>query len=279
MFDHLAQGRFIFGISPGALASDAEALGILDLDRNKLFAEAIDVILEIWAREAPYDIDLPGNRFKVTTARSMLPELGRGYMYKPFQKPRPEIVGTVVAPHSKGVIAMGERDFHPMSANFLLPHWLPGHWSNYSVGKRKIGQQADPADWRVARTIFVADDSRTAKRYGKEDAASPYRFYWDKLLGNMMRSGRQIVYKRHEKEDDSAVTMERLLDELVLCGTADEVADQVLALREQAGPFGELVYAGMDWADPALARRSMELMATEVMPRVNRALGGAVKAA
>ncbi len=27
MFDHLAQGRFIFGISPGALASDAEALG------------------------------------------------------------------------------------------------------------------------------------------------------------------------------------------------------------------------------------------------------------
>jgi alkanesulfonate monooxygenase SsuD/methylene tetrahydromethanopterin reductase-like flavin-dependent oxidoreductase (luciferase family) len=29
MFDHLAQGRFIFGISPGALTSDAEALGIL----------------------------------------------------------------------------------------------------------------------------------------------------------------------------------------------------------------------------------------------------------
>jgi len=29
----------------------------------------------------------------------------------------------------------------------------------------------------------------------------------------------------------------------------------------------------MDWADPALARRSMELMATEVMPRVNKAIG------
>src|SRR6185369_14595448 len=64
MFDHLAQGRFIFGVSPGALSSDAEALGILDQDRNKLFGEAIDVILEIWAREAPYDIALPGNRFK-----------------------------------------------------------------------------------------------------------------------------------------------------------------------------------------------------------------------
>ena len=48
MFDHLAQGRFILGVSAGALTSDAEAIGILDQDRNKIFAEAIDVILAIW---------------------------------------------------------------------------------------------------------------------------------------------------------------------------------------------------------------------------------------
>jgi len=273
MFDHLAKGRFIFGVSPGALTSDAEALGIFDLDRNQLFQECIDVILEIWQREAPYEIDLPGNRFKVSTARTILPELGRGFMYKPYQKPRPEIVGTVVAPHSKGVIAMGERDFHPLSANFLLAHWLPSHWRNYAQGKTNVKERADPADWRVARTIFVADDAKTAKRYGREDPKSPYRFYWDKLLGNMVRAKRHVVYKRHEKEDDSAVTLERLLDELVLCGTVDEVVDQVLGLREQAGPFGEIVYAGMDWVDERLARRSMELMATEVVPRVNREIG------
>src|SRR5260221_12068277 len=44
MFDHLAQGRFIFGVSPGALSSYAEALGILAEDRNRMFAEAIHVI-------------------------------------------------------------------------------------------------------------------------------------------------------------------------------------------------------------------------------------------
>src|SRR5258705_5628131 len=82
MFDHLAKGRFIFGISPGALASDAEALGILAEDRNRMFAEAIDVILAIWERDPPYDIDLPGNRYKVTTAKSHVPEIGRGVMYK-----------------------------------------------------------------------------------------------------------------------------------------------------------------------------------------------------
>jgi alkanesulfonate monooxygenase SsuD/methylene tetrahydromethanopterin reductase-like flavin-dependent oxidoreductase (luciferase family) len=272
MFDHLAKGRFIFGVSPGALASDAEALGILDEDRNKLFAEAMDVILAIWEREPPYDIDFPGNRFKVTTAKTLLPELGRGSMYKPYQKPRPEIVGTVVAPHSKGVIAMGERDFHPLSANFLLAHWLPSHWRNYAQGKARAGKKADPAEWRVARTIFVADDDRIAERYARADAASPYRFYWEKLRGNMVRAKRHVIFKLHEREDDSAVTLERLLDRLVICGSVNKVVDEILRLRAEAGDFGEIVYAGMDWADAALGRRSMELMASEVMPRINAAI-------
>ena len=272
MFDHLAKGRFIFGISPGALSSDAEALGIFNENRNKMFAEAIDVILAIWEREPPYDIDFPGNRYKVSTARTQVPALGRGIMYKPYQKPRPEIVGTVVAPHSKGVIAMGERDFHPMSANFLLAHWLPSHWQNYSAGKKNVGEKANPADWRIARTLFVADDDKVARRYGREDPASPYRFYWQQLRDKMMRAKRHVIFKKHEHEDDSAVTVERLVDELVLYGTVNKIVDQILALREQAGDFGELVYAGMDWVDPALAKRSMELMANEVMPRVNRAI-------
>jgi len=272
MFDHLAKGRFIFGISPGALSSDAEALGLLAEDRNRMLSEAIEVILAIWEREPPYRIDFPGNRYKVTTEKTFAAEIGRGVMYKPYQKPRPEIVGTVVAPHSKGVIAMGERDFHPLSANFLLPHWLPSRWANYAEGKRRAGQVPDPSEWRIARTVFVADDDRNAERYGGEDPASPYRFYWAQLREKMLRAGRQVIFKMHEGEDDAAVTVERLLAELVICGTVNEVVDRLLALRERAGDFGELVYAGMDWVDPALARRSMELMAEEVMPRVNAAL-------
>jgi hypothetical protein len=78
MFDHLAQGRFILGVSAGALGSDAEALGILDEDRNKMFAEAIDVILAIWQREPPYDIDFADNRYKVAIKRAAALHLGVG---------------------------------------------------------------------------------------------------------------------------------------------------------------------------------------------------------
>ena len=49
--------------------------------------------------------------------------------------------------------------------------------------------------------------------------------------------------------------------------------DKLLAYRARIGPFGRLLYCGHDWADPAAMRRSMELMAEKVLPRVNRALG------
>jgi alkanesulfonate monooxygenase SsuD/methylene tetrahydromethanopterin reductase-like flavin-dependent oxidoreductase (luciferase family) len=274
MFDHLAQGRFILGVSPGALVSDAEALGILAEDRNQMFAEAIDVILAIWAGEPPYDIDLPNNRFKVTTRTTQFTEIGMGVMSKPFQQPRPEIVGTVVAPFSKGVIAMGERDFHPLSANFLLPQWLPSHWNNYAQGKKNAGVQASPADWRVARTIFVADDAATARSYGRDDANSPYRFYYSQIFTKLKKANRHEVFKESREQPDDAVTLDGILDRLVIAGTVNEVVDQILALREKVGDFGELVYAGMDWVDEKLGRRSMQLMAEEVMPRVNAAITG-----
>jgi alkanesulfonate monooxygenase SsuD/methylene tetrahydromethanopterin reductase-like flavin-dependent oxidoreductase (luciferase family) len=272
MFDHLAQGRFILGVSPGALPSDAEAIGILNEDRNKMFAEAIDVILKIWEGEAPYDIDLPGNRFKVTTRSYMDLALGTGIMPKPFQKPRPEIVGTVVAPFSKGVIAMGERDFHPLSANFLLPQWLPSHWTNYAEGKVKAGVKPDAAQWRIARTVFVADDDKVAAAYGRTDPNSPFRFYYHQLKTKLTKMNRHVVFKEHKDQSDAEVTLDFVLERLVIAGTVNKVVDQILAFRERVGDFGELVYAGMDWVDARLEKRSMQLMAEEVMPRVNAAI-------
>ena len=143
--------------------------------------------------------------------------LGTGIMPKPFQKPRPEIVGTVVAPFSKGVIAMGERDFHPLSANFLLPQWLPSHWTNYAEGKVKAGVKPDPAQWRIARTVFVADDDKVAAAYGRTDPKSPFRFYYHQLKTKLTKMNRHVVFKEHKDQSDAEVTLDFVLDRLVIC--------------------------------------------------------------
>jgi alkanesulfonate monooxygenase SsuD/methylene tetrahydromethanopterin reductase-like flavin-dependent oxidoreductase (luciferase family) len=273
MFDHMAEGRFIFGVSPGALTSDAEALGILEQDRNKLFAEAIDVILAIWEGEAPYDIDFPNNRYKVSTARTQVPDIGVGYLGKPYQKPRPEIVGTVVAPFSPGVILMGKRDFHPLSANFLLSKHLKSHWQHYTKGRLEVGCAPDVADWRIARAVFVNDDDKVAARYGRTDPNGPYAFYYRQMLEKMKRSNRLYVFKEYPEQPDDEITHDHVMNHCVIYGSVSKVVDAILALRDEVGDFGELVYGGMDWVDPALAKRSMQLMAEQVMPRVNAAIG------
>ena len=65
-----------------------------------------------------------------------------------------------------------------------------------------------------------------------------------------------------------------MCDELVIHGSPDKVADDILAYREKVGDFGTLLYAGKDWADRELGRRSMVLLAEKVLPKVNAALQG-----
>jgi alkanesulfonate monooxygenase SsuD/methylene tetrahydromethanopterin reductase-like flavin-dependent oxidoreductase (luciferase family) len=177
------------------------------------------------------------------------------------------------------VVLMGQRDFHPLSANFLLAKHLKSHWANYAKGRAQAGGKADVADWRVARTIFVADDEATARRYGGEDAKSPYRHYFGNMRAKMMRGNRLYVFKSHKEQPDDEITEDYVLDNCVTFGTVNKVVEAILAMREETGDFGELVYAGMDWVDPALARRSMQLMAEQVMPRVNAAIGKSARAA
>jgi hypothetical protein len=80
MLDHLFEGRCNFGISPGVVPSDAEVLGNLDNDRNALFMEGIEVVLKVWASQAPYDIN--GKFWNVAAKRTLMPEIGQGIMPK-----------------------------------------------------------------------------------------------------------------------------------------------------------------------------------------------------
>ena len=270
MLDHLLKGRFLFGISPGALESDAEALGIRGMNRNEMFAESVGHIIDIWKGNPPYD--LKGKYWNISTRETLFPEIGLGTIAKPYQKPHPPILGTVVAPFSKGVIEMGKKGFLPISANFLLNKWVKTHWDNYTKGCIEAGRKADQKDWRVARSIFVCEDNKTAERYGKTDDRSPYRFYYNQLLTKLKKAGRHEVFKPERNFPDDKLSLEFILDELVICGDVSSVIDQILALEEVTGRFGTLLYAGKDWTDKKLGRRSMELMAEKVMPAVNAAL-------
>jgi alkanesulfonate monooxygenase SsuD/methylene tetrahydromethanopterin reductase-like flavin-dependent oxidoreductase (luciferase family) len=270
MLDHMLKGRFIMGISPGGLMSDAEVFGNYQKDRNAIFLESINMVLDIWKGQGPYD--LQGQFFNVTTGKTMIPEIGQGTIIKPFQKPHPPIVVTAVAPFSKGVTEAAKRGWTPISANFLLPEWVKSHWPKYVEGREAVGAKASPSEWRVAKSIFVADDEKVAQRYG-HSAEGPYHFYFKQLVRKLVGfGGRSNLFKTDQNQRDSEITPDYVTRKLVIAGTVNSVVDQILAFRDKVGDFGTLLYPCHDWVDPALGKRSMQLMAEQVMPKVNAAL-------
>ena len=70
----------------------------------------------------------------------------------------------------------------------------------------------------------------------------------------MKRGKRLYVFKSHKDQPDDEITLDYVLDNCVIHGSVNKVVDQLLALREEIGDFGEIVYAGMDWVDPALGQ-------------------------
>jgi alkanesulfonate monooxygenase SsuD/methylene tetrahydromethanopterin reductase-like flavin-dependent oxidoreductase (luciferase family) len=266
MLDHMLDGRLIFGISPGGLLSDAEVFGNLDANRNEMFVEAINQVLQIWAGEPPYNIT--GKHWNISTQRTLMEDLGQGIIGRPLQRPHPPVVVTAVAPFSKGVEEAAVRGWEPISANFLMPAWVRSHWPRYVEGCKRGGRAADPANWRVAKSVFVAKDAATAKAYAT-DPDGPYVYYYHSLFTKLKKNGRIELFKTRRDQPDDEVTLEDICDRLIIHGTPDSVADQVLAFQDEVGAFGTLLYAGKDWKDRELGRQSMILMAEQVMPRIN----------
>jgi len=252
MVDHMVQGRLILGFGPG-VAADAEALGDTS-DRNRKAQEAIEHMLRIWREEPPYRIE--GDFYRTTTTRSFDPGIGVGAAIRPLQRPHPPIAITSVRPGGAGPRAAGSRGWSGISPAYVGAHVVRAHINGYLEGQRAAGLTANAAGWRLARSIFVADDEATARRY------NAHEFYFHVMKTKLARGGVQEIMGDKP---------------LAIAGTPESVARQILELREEVGGFGTLLHTGHDWLDPALARRSMELMSREVIPRVNDALAYAAR--
>ncbi len=266
MIDHLLDGRFLLGVGAG-VPSDWEALGNLQADRNGRLEEGIDQIIALWSGEAPYDLE--GRFHQITTASTLTRKIGQGIIVKPLQQPHPPILLSCMSLNSRGPDLAGRRGWAGISAGYIPLESVGAHINAFVQGREASGFSPDAADWRVARSIFVADDEATALSYATTESG-PHDFYFFNVMTKLARGSAPSA--KHERSPTPTTGMADLLRERVIAGTVDQVVEQILHLRSTVGAFGTLLYTGHDWMDAPLARRSMELMAGQVMPRVNAAL-------
>jgi alkanesulfonate monooxygenase SsuD/methylene tetrahydromethanopterin reductase-like flavin-dependent oxidoreductase (luciferase family) len=235
LLDVLSGGRVNWGAGRGFERSEFAAFGIPGEESGPRFHEAVDIVLKAWTSEKLHY----HGRFFSYDGVEVLP--------KPLQTPHPPVwmaatslpaiewaagkgFSILMDPHSARteVIAKRRHYFEKLaaaghsSAGRVIPMARLVAIDETDAKAREVARRA--AGWMVASYIGQGTHHRQEVRtFGGKD---PVQFY---------------------------------LDDVILHGTAESVADQIRALAEQ----------GMDYLMAApLSRRSFTLLTDEVVPRV-----------
>ncbi len=269
LFDHLSRGRFLMGIGTGSLSSDVEVFDVGgDTNRGEMVLESIEHILGIWAGEAPYRRE--GKYWDIKLEDTSRLEFGVGAFPKPYQQPHPPLAISIMSPGSSSALMAGERGWIPISgASFLQPRYTPSHWERYVEGCENAGRRPDPDIWRVSRSIIVAPTDQEAHDY-LFDPDGAMSFWYRYLLGSLRARGVAKFIAPQGHPDPDAVEWQEAAESMVAYGSPATVLEKLVALREQTGPFGVLTLLSHEWDRPAFCRRSLTLLAEEVMPKFSQ---------
>jgi alkanesulfonate monooxygenase SsuD/methylene tetrahydromethanopterin reductase-like flavin-dependent oxidoreductase (luciferase family) len=269
-FDHMSRGRFLLGIGPGGLLSDFELFDNADpATRTRKVMDSIRLIQEIWSQNPPYDLQGEFRKVKIKTA--IIPELGVGFMPKPYQPGGPPISISLASPHSSTARTAAQQGWGIISANIIPAYSVASHWEIYRKTCAESGKPAFGDQWRVARNVMVApSDTEARDRVFGDSASNRYFFtYMRQVLSSV---GLLSVLKPLPDMTDAQATVNAITEACVLHGSPKTVLDKLVAFREQVGPFGTLLMTGLDWGglNETWERESMRLLAHDVMPQLRQ---------
>ena len=263
--DHMARGRFMWGVGSGGFPGDFEAFGFdpSQNDHRRMTRESLETILRIWEDPKPGVYESDFWRFTIPEPAD---EFGMRFHAAPYQKPHPPIGVAGVSPNSDTLTLAGERGWIPMSINLVPTRILKTHWEAVEKGAESAGRTADRAQWRVAREVYVAETSEQARREALDGVLRrDFERYFLRLLPKMGMLG---LLKADPDMSDSDVDAEYLVDNVFIVGGVDEVAEKLNALYDEVGGFGVLLAMGHEWIPYESWTRSMRLLADEVAPKV-----------
>ncbi len=251
LLDHLTRGRFMLGLGPGALPSDAAMIG-LDMPRTReLLEDATDIIVRLLRSDEP--VNFENDRWVLKDARLHL---------RPYSKPHMDVaIAAVASPsgprlaarYGVGLLSIGAT----LAAGFdVLGH----HWQVMEERSAHYGTSVDRADWRLVGMMHVAETREQAYKDVEHGIHAWFNYFQHTAAFPQMSVGDGTNVREYiEFINTSGVGS---------IGTADDAAEQIDRLWKQSGGgFGAYLQLAHDWANPAARARSYELFARHVMPQ------------
>lgn len=268
--DHLARGRLLFGFGAGGTPTDFQLYGVDPRadEHQAMMREALAIVLDCWKPGGPDAFE--GRYWKVQKPRY---DDRYHWHVSPYAPAEPRIAFAGFMPQSGSMRLAGEHGYIPLSFH-VAPEHVGVHWESVEAGAEKTGRTPDRAIWRNARDVYVADTAAEARRGALEGCMGAF---WDRHFVKIAEKLRIVDLFRRGAPDGPTDAAAMIDGGTWFVGTPDQVVEQIVEQYRLTGGFGTLLQLGYDYSDPARRAgwfRSMELLATEVLPRVNARLGG-----
>ena len=245
MLDHLAGGRFVFGVGAGWQPEEFRALGVPLAERAGRLEDGLAVIQRLWAGER---VTFRGRYVVVEDVALTL---------RPAQRPRPPIW-----------MGANAADAAVRRAARLADVWIvSSHPDVDAVARQLVTYRAAlaecgkpfPAELPVLRNAYVGPDMETALDEARAHFEASYEVFgeWG-LFQDVLRAGTRQLRGA------------QLLCGRLIVGGPDDCLDQIAALRDRV-PVGCLILR-MQWMGMPHARvaRAITLVGERLLPALRR---------
>ncbi|MGH9885039.1 MAG: LLM class flavin-dependent oxidoreductase [bacterium] len=248
--DHMTKGRFMLGLGPGALPSDAAMIGLDMPQTRELLEDAVDIITRLMRSDEP--VTFENSRWTLRDARLHL---------RPYTHPHPEIaIAAVASPagprlagrYGHGLLSVGATT----AAGFDV---LALHWNVMEERAAHYGVKVDRNAWRLVGLVHLAETREQAYKDVEHGILHWFDYFQHTAAFPQMAVG-------------DGTSVQQCIDfvnasGLGAIGTPDDAVAQIERLRTQSnGGFGAFLQLAHDWAAPAAKFRSYELFARHVAP-------------
>jgi len=247
--DHMARGRAMFGVGPGALIYDADKIGLKAADQRRRMNESLDCIVELMKGGT---VSRQTDWFTLNEARLQLQSYSQPTMEMAVACSRSPVGAVASGRHGIGMLSIGGT-----SDEALLGH--AKNWSIHEEEAKKAGKVADRSKWRIVTFAHVAETREKARAdmaYGLDAFA---KYFTDVATFPIIPAG---------------VTdpVEFLTSSGLACiGTPDDCIRHFERLwLGSNGGFGAVLLLANNWADWEATKKSYELMARYVHPHFQR---------
>ena len=253
--DYLTRGRFMLGLGPGSLPTDASMIGLDPISQRGALEEDTEVLMRLLNGDEPVTVKTA--RYELNDAICQL---------RPYTQGGLEVGVAAIASPSGPRIA-GRHGLSLLSIGATLTgdlDLLGYHWGIAEERAAQFGQTMDRDGWRLVGPMHIAETKEQAYAevaHGIDD--------WCHYLQHVaavphFEPGGDTLTERIDWVNNSGTGV---------IGTPDDAIRQIKLLEEQSnGGFGSYLMMAHEWADPAATARHYQLFAEAVAPHFQNRL-------